>query len=198
MLTLHDDLLPPALTEELAAALAWVPMYFLRRIERNPAAHPLDTFWYYPLAVCDDPYTGDVEPQLTQLDAWAAPVVSTWTLIRNHLAAAGAPVRLYETEIAANSYGSEGHPHFDIPRPEWRPGHLAAIVYGNREWDLAWGGETLIFDEHEEVAHAVRPRPGRVAIIKGDPYHVARGVSRLCPEARRVLVFKMWLENFRP
>lgn len=192
MLDIRDDLLPAELTDELGAALAWVPMYFLRRIERNPAAHPLDTFWYYPLAICDDPYTGDVAPQLDTLEDWAAPVVQTWARLRTHLEAGGSPVRLYEVEIAANGYGSEGHPHHDCPRPELRSQHLTAIVYANAEWDLAWGGETLIFDEHEEVAHAVRPRPGRVTIIHGDPCHVARGVSRICPQARRVLVFKMW------
>jgi len=195
MLDIQDDLLPAELRTALADALAWVPMYFLRRIERNPTAHPLDTFWYYPLAICDDPYTGDVAPQLESLEDWAAPVGETWSWLSAHLAATGRAVRLYEVEIAANGYGTEGHPHHDCPRPEWRARHLAAIVYANREWDLAWAGETLIFDAHEEVAHAVRPRPGRIALITGDPCHVARGVSRICPEARRVLVFKMWLKD---
>lgn len=198
MVEVRDDLLPASLTSALNNALAWVPMYHLSRIDRDPAAHPLDTFWYYPLAICDDPKVGDVEPALAELEVWARPVTEAWSLLRTSLTPRFGRLRLYDVEIAANSYGTEGHPHVDCPRPDWRPAHITAVIYCNPEWDLAWGGETLIFDEAGEVTHAVRPRPGRVTLIMGDPLHVARGVARLCPVPRRVLVFKMWQSDKIP
>lgn len=38
------------------------------------------------------------------------------------------------------------------------------------------------------------PKPGRLAIMRGDPFHVGRSVSRIFPLDRRVLVYKFWNE----
>jgi SM-20-related protein len=177
------------LAERFSTLLPWLPSYFLNRTDRDPSANPLDVYWYYPVAICDDRYSDDVEPQLNELDEQLQPIAQLWQIISARL---GFPVRLYECEYGANPFGCEGHPHYDSPREDIRDKHIAVIVYLNSRWDIAWGGETIVFNEQGDVISAVLPKPGRATVLEGDPYHVARGVSRTCPVARRVLVFKMW------
>lgn len=167
-------------------------MYFLSRTQRDPNAHPLDMYWYYPLASVQDRYVDDAEPALAELQDDLGIVSALWHVVRDLV---DGPVRLYECEFTANAYGTEGHPHFDSPRVDIRLGHITAIVYCNARWQIAWAGETVIFDDSGEISSAVLPKPGRICLIEGDPMHVARGVSRVCPEPRRVLVFKMWRVN---
>jgi len=185
----RDGLLSPEVFDRLQRVLSWVPMYFLNRTERDPAAHPLDMYWYYPLAMVEDKYTDDAEPALAELDDNLSAVREVWQIVRD---AVGVPVRLYECEYTANGYGNEGHPHRDSPRTDVRPAHITAIVYCNPEWKIEWAGETILFDDDGDAQTAILPRPGRVTLIHGDPLHVARGVSRICPWPRRVLVYKMW------
>lgn len=185
----HDAQIPASVFEDLRATLAWVPMYFLRRADRDPGAHPLDVYWYYAIARVDDRYADDAEPLLDELAIELAPVRNVWSIVRRLV---GERVRLYECEYTANSFGIDGHPHHDSPRKDLRSSHLTAIVYCNEEWKLEWAGETVVVDRDGEIARAVLPRAGRICLIKGDPLHVARGVSRICPHARQVLVFKMW------
>jgi SM-20-related protein len=187
-ISVHDGLLAPELFAQLAGAMSWVPMYFQRPADRDPSAHPLDGYSFYPLASVDDKRSGDAEPVLQGLDPSLVPVQDAWQVVRR---TAGA-VRLYECEYTANPFGSEGHPHHDCLTPERRQAHVTAILYCNTDWQLAWAGETVVFDRHGDITAAVIPRPGRIAIIRGDPLHAARGVARICPVPRRVLVFKMW------
>jgi SM-20-related protein len=184
----RDGLLPPQLLSQLADALAWVPMYFQRRADSDPRAQRLDGYFFYPLATVADKHKDDAEPRLAELDASLRPVQQVWDIVRTEMG----DVRLYECEFTANPYGTEGHAHHDCLTAERRGQHATAIVYCNTEWDLSWAGETVLFDAHGDIAHAVLPRPGRIAIFRDDPLHAARGVSRACPMPRRVLVFKMW------
>jgi SM-20-related protein len=183
-----DDLLVDPLKSELIETMSWMPVYFLNRKERY-RSHDLDVHWYYPIAISDDGDRGDVEPQLAELDQNLQSIARCWDLIK---ASYPYPVRLYDCLLSANAFGTEGGVHHDIGADWARPRHHTVLVYCNAQWDLAWGGETLVFDEHEEVSAAVRPRPGRVMKIAGDPLHVGRSVSRICPTDRRVLVFKLW------
>ncbi len=151
--------------------------------------------WYYPLAMVDDKYAEDAEPVLAELDDNLSVVREVWQVVRD---AVGMPVRLYECEYTANGYGNEGHPHRDAPRAELRPAHITAVVYCNPEWKTEWAGETILFDDTGDAQTAILPRPGRITFIYGDPLHVARGVSRICPWPRRVLVYKMWRTDLAP
>ncbi|MEO8389894.1 2OG-Fe(II) oxygenase [Polaromonas sp.] len=163
-------------------------MHFLNRSERFKA-HELDLHWYYPIVFAEKPFTEDVEPRLLALDDTLQVVTECWNRIKNAL---GYPVRLYECMLTANTYGTEGQVHQDIVEEEYRPDHVTALVYCNKKWDIAWAGETLFFDEDDEITVGVMPKSGRVVIAEGDPKHVGRSVSKICPSDRRVLVFKFW------
>jgi SM-20-related protein len=183
-----DDLLPEPLKTSLIEAMGWMPMHFLNRWERFKS-HELDMHWYYPVAFSDDPYSADVEPDLLALDEHLQPISQCWALIKARYAQ---PLRLYECMLSANTFGTEGRLHQDIADAGERRRHHTALVYCNAKWDVNWAGETLVFDEHNEITAAVMPKPGRVMTIAGDPVHVGRSVSRICPTDRRVLVFKYW------
>lgn len=188
-----DGVLSGSLAAKFDKLLPWLPTYFLARTDRDKTAHPLDVYWYYPVAMASNQYVDDVEPQLAELDENLNPIHELWKIVRERL---GIPVRLYECEYGANPFGCEGHPHYDSQRENVRPEHIAIIVYLNAQWDVAWGGETVVFNEAMDVFSATIPKPGCATILEGDPFHVARGVSRSCPLPRRVLVFKMWrLDN---
>ena len=183
-----DTLIAPDLRNRLVECVTWMPMHFLNRWERF-RSHELDMHWYYPVAFSEDPYHADVEPDLRGLDATLQPIVQCWHAIK---ASFDHPVRLYECMLSANTFGTEGRLHQDIADDAARADHITVLVYCNREWKATWAGETLFFDEENEITSAVMPRPGRVVVAEGDPPHVGRSVSRICPTDRRVLVFKLW------
>jgi SM-20-related protein len=187
---LSDDVLANELANKLIDAVSWMPLYFLNRWEQF-RSHELDMHWYYPIAFSDNAYGDDVEKQLVALDEQLQPIAECWEAIkRSHN---GVAVRLYECMLSANAFGTEGRTHHDVADIESRPLHRTAIVFCNREWKIEWAGETLVFDEANEVIAAVVPKPGRVLKISGDPIHVGRSVSKTCPSDRRVLVFKYWV-----
>jgi SM-20-related protein len=84
-------------------------------------------------------------------------------------------------------FGGEGTIHTDAKAE----GHYTAIYYPAEEWNPNWGGETLLFNEaRDDIVAAVYPRPNRLLVFPGNMPHVARGVSRTCPELRITLMFK--------
>lgn len=183
-----DDLFDDQLRADLIETLAWVPVYFMNRKERHNS-DDLDVLWYYPIAIADEGAAADVEHQLTELDEKLQVVKACWERVK---ATFPFPIRLYECFLSANSFGTEGRVHHDIQNVQARHRHHTVLVYCNPKWEIAWGGETLVFDDQQEITSAVSPKPGRVMKISHDPLHVGRGVSRICPSDRRVLVFKMW------
>ena len=186
-----DTLLAPDLRRRLIDCVSWMPMHFLNRWQRF-RSHELDMHWYYPVAFSEeDSYGADVEPALAALDDSLRPIAECWEAIK---ASFDHPVRLYECMLSANTFGTEGRLHQDIAQEDDRRDHITVLVYCNREWNVAWAGETLFFDENNEIASAVMPKPGRVVVAEGDPPHAGRSVSRICPTDRRVLVFKLFRE----
>jgi SM-20-related protein len=84
-------------------------------------------------------------------------------------------------------FGGEGTIHTDAKAA----GHYTAIYYPAEKWEPNWGGETLLFNEaRDDIVAAVYPRPNRLLVFPGNMPHVARGVSRTCPELRVTLMFK--------
>ena len=93
--------------------------------------------------------------------------------------------RLVRCYVNGHTYGVEGYPHRDSNRP----GEKTLVIYLNSAWRREWGGETLIYD-NDTIVHAEIPKYNTGLIFPGDLYHVARGVTRICPELRSTLMFK--------
>jgi len=94
------------------------------------------------------------------------------------------PYRAY-TNVA--SFGDMLFTHTDC-----LPGKhdLTALWYLCETWDLEWGGETLFYDAHDEVACAITPKPGRLVIFDGAIKHAGRPPNRICYAPRYTFAIK--------
>ena len=92
-------------------------------------------------------------------------------------------VRAYSN---AHTYGVEGYIHRDSKFET----DETCVIYVEKDWRPEWAGETVFLNDDEDVIKAVLPRYGRMTIFPGNIKHVGRGVSRICPTIRRVLVLK--------
>lgn len=89
----------------------------------------------------------------------------------------------------ANGYpnGADGSLHRDSDVAT----HFTAIYYPHLAWNPNYAGETVFFDDaQQEIMASVYPRPNRLLVFPGVIPHVARGVSRACPDMRITLMFK--------
>lgn len=94
------------------------------------------------------------------------------------------PYRAY-TNFA--SYGDMLFTHTDC-KPEERD--LTALWYLCDRWDVEWGGETVFYDACDEIACAIRPRPGRLVIFDGAIKHAGRPPNRICYTPRYTFALK--------
>lgn len=67
---------------------------------------------------------------------------------------------------------------------------LTALWYLCEDWDLEWGGETVFYDAADEIACAIRPRPGRLVVFDGAIKHAGRPPSRQCYAPRYTFAIK--------
>jgi SM-20-related protein len=87
----------------------------------------------------------------------------------------------------AHAYGGDGTLHTDSKKPNAR----TAVYYPHAAWLPDWGGETVLFnDDQTDIITSIYPKPNRLVSFPGCMPHVARGVSRSCPELRIALAFK--------
>ena len=64
-------------------------------------------------------------------------------------------------------------------------GERIVLYYANLEWESAWYGETLFFNDiNTEVIFTVRYTPGRVLVFDGDIPHSIRPQSMIGPQYR--------------
>jgi SM-20-related protein len=119
-----------------------------------------------------------------QLARNAPPVARMWNGLRTGALSGHVLSRCY-----ANGYpsGAEGGLHMDSNIPE----HFTSIYYPHPAWHPNFAGETLFFNkEGSDIIAAVYPKPNRLVVFPGVIPHVARGVSRTCPQLRITLMFK--------
>lgn len=100
---------------------------------------------------------------------------------------AGVDYRPYRAYTNVASYGDMLFTHVDcLPHQH----ELTALWYLCEQWDLEWGGETVFYDADDEIAAAVTPRPGRLAVFDGAIKHVGRPPNRMCYAPRYTFAIK--------
>ena len=98
------------------------------------------------------------------------------------------PVRCYANR---HTFGTEGYIHTDTHRKE----DHTVVIYLNEQWDANWGGETVFYnDNHSNIVQAVLPKYKRISAFPGIIPHRASGLSRICPEVRMTLMFKVSID----
>ena len=100
--------------------------------------------------------------------------------------------RLLRCYANSHTYGVEGYPHTDSDRPNEK----TMVIYCNRVWRREWGGETVIYGDNDNIIYAQLPHFNRSLTFDSSLWHCARGVTRICPEQRMTLMFKMSLGDF--
>lgn len=85
------------------------------------------------------------------------------------------------------SYGTDGTIHTDSKSDR----SYTAVYYPHAVWEPNWAGETVLFNaDKTDIIGSIYPKPNRLAVFKGNIPHLARGVSRTCPELRITAMFK--------
>lgn len=110
------------------------------------------------------------------------PMLDAWNYIKTTYLPDHVLIRCYAN---AHTYGVEGYPHTDSKRDQ----DTTVVVYMNKDWKREWGGETLIYDG-DTIETASVPAFNRALLFKGNQWHCARSVTRICPDQRRTLMFK--------
>lgn len=66
-------------------------------------------------------------------------------------------------------------------------GDITALVYGNPEWNINWGGETIFTDKQSidsDIVASVIPKPGRLVLFDSKIPHCGRPPSSSYPYHR--------------
>jgi hypothetical protein len=92
-----------------------------------------------------------------------------------------------------HTFGVEGYPHCDSERD----GDRTMVIYMNKVWRREWGGETVVYNE-DGIAHAESPSYNTGLVLPGNQMHVAKSVSRVCPDLRMTLMFKFCTPGLDP
>lgn len=122
----------------------------------------------------------------------AHPLISElWTQIQNVI---GDRV-LVRAYVNGYTYGTDAYYHKDDTWITSEYGNDAIsetiLIYMNEEdWDRDWGGETTFIDDNNSFVGAAFPKRNRGVIFHSNIWHSARGLTRMCPVLRSVLVFK--------
>jgi hypothetical protein len=124
----------------------------------------------------------------TRLDALRTQPIHALTLDAIRAVAPDATYDVYRAYTNVATYGDMLFTHTDC-LPDQRD--LTALWYICGQWDVEWGGETLFFDDADEIAAAVRPAPGRLVVFDGRIRHVGRPPNRICYYPRYTFALKL-------
>jgi len=66
----------------------------------------------------------------------------------------------------------------DVSLPHTDQNHTTCVIYLNRDYNVSYGGETLFYDDDEDVVHAISPKAGRAVFFDGWLLHKAGSFNR--------------------
>ena len=149
------------------------------RAKQDPFA-----FWHRHFAgfrdVAEENDAYDCEPELEAVPL----ILDVWRHLASQLLVGHRLIRCYANGL---TYGSDGTLHSDSSLPNT----YTTVYYPHEIWSPDWGGETMFFNpERNDVVACVYPKPNRLLTFDGRVWHVARGLSRICPVLRVTLMFK--------
>lgn len=96
------------------------------------------------------------------------------------------PLEVYRIYTNAVMFGDVAFVHRDSNEHD----HVTCIVYPNPEWSSELGGETVFYDENNEIVESVEPRPDRICLFHGSIQHKGSPPGRLFYGSRYTMAFK--------
>jgi len=97
------------------------------------------------------------------------------------------PLTVIRQYANGHTYGLGGQTHQD----DTREGCYTLLYYANPEWQQIWHGETVYYDEQEEIMAAIKPAPNRGVFFDSRIPHAGRGPSRYFGGLRVTVAFKL-------
>ena len=76
----------------------------------------------------------------------------------------------------------------DIAFPHTDDSRETVLIYCNENYDIAYGGETVFFDDNKDAEKLVTPRFGRAVWFPGEIMHCARPFNSLSPDDYRFTI----------
>jgi hypothetical protein len=67
----------------------------------------------------------------------------------------------------------------EVSLPHHDGNHTTCVIYCNRDYNVKYGGETIFYDNDEDVIGAVSPRAGRALFFNGWLLHKAGSFNKL-------------------
>jgi hypothetical protein len=95
--------------------------------------------------------------------------------------------RCVRTYCNSSGYGDMLFTHTDM-QPDSEG--LTALWYITPNWDIEWGGETLLFNAAGDAEFVASPRPGRLLVFDGRIRHAGRAPNRVCAIPRLTFALK--------
>jgi len=184
-ITVVDDLLP---LEDQQSVHAFLSAGGWSHGWRSHEGGASQAFWHKHFAGSHDAAKADASPAIeAELARNAPPIHALWQRLKRTSLEGHVLERCYANGLP---YGCDGATHTD----SLERGACTAIYYPYDHWDPDWGGETVLFNQDKsDILAAIYPKPNRLLIFPGFVFHVARGVSRICPSMRITLMFKTCL-----
>jgi hypothetical protein len=97
--------------------------------------------------------------------------------------------KLTRAMLAGNTFGQDG----DIHRDWQQSGQLTMVAYANKEWNIHWAGETIIYSPELEILNTVRPEPGKAVIFDSNLPHIGKDPARRSGALRCILAIQIEL-----
>ena len=111
-------------------------------------------------------------------------ILDVWKDVKSRLDPEDVLIRCYAN---AQTYGQDQRLHTDDPLDTSK----TIIVYVNDEWNVDWGGETIIWDREKRlITNSILPKFRSVLGFSGNLWHGVRPVSQYCDSLRITLMFK--------
>lgn len=120
--------------------------------------------------------------ELSAEDTWVGALLAP---IRPLVGAAGS-FRLARAYCNAHVSSDVPLPHVDSRSA----GDRTVLIYANADWRPEFAGETVFFDDRDEITRAVIPRPGRAVIFDSAIRHCARPPTKIFLGLRLTVAFK--------
>jgi len=186
MIKVRDDALPHGLQQAVCAFLKGPGWTYGARSEASPDAV---RYWYKHFAgYATDGQDLDRDGFEAELSHFPL-IDQIWQALKRGPMQGHRLMRCYAN---CYTYGCEGAVHLDSQIPS----HFTAIYYPHMEWRPDYAGETVFFAaDGSDIAAAIYPKPNRLIIFPGVIPHVARAITRKCPEPRITLMFKTALDG---
>lgn len=96
-------------------------------------------------------------------------------------------VELHRVYANGQTFGQHGRLHQDYSNAE----QWTFLIYFNHQWDIHWGGHTIVKDLDEDKFYSFLPVPNSAIFFRGDLWHVGLEPTSVCPIMRTTVAYKL-------